>query len=88
MEYDGGTYISQVEAPNPRQALFNWVCQLNTKDVSNFGTKSKGRLMKQLLEDEREDMLFVALEGVQNVYCHSVKVKKHWMLINWVQTVK
>ena len=81
MEYAGGTYISQVNAPSPKSACVKWAQSLDVSQVSGMGIRSKESLIEQMKEEAP-----VPLNGLVNTWCRSVLIRGELGLINLVQT--
>jgi len=83
-EYRGGTYIAQVKAKGPRQALTRWAKELSPKIVARLGARAKASLVRVLAE--RSDGLTgpTALAGLPNVWCAGFPVPGG--LVNLVRT--
>jgi len=81
MEYAGGTYLSQVNAPSPKSACVKWAQGLDESQVSGMGLKSKDSLIEQMKEEAP-----VPLDGLVNAWCKSALVRGELALINLVQS--
>jgi len=81
MEYAGGTYLSQDNAPSPKSACVKWAQGLDESQVSGMGLKSKESLIEQMKEEAP-----VPLDGLVNAWCKSALVRGELALINLVQT--
>jgi len=79
-EYDGGTYVAQVNANSPRAALLSW---LEGKDI-------RDQIPTDVQKDVREELVSssgpVAINGCQNTWCHTSSSNKGLVLINIVRT--
>ena len=62
-EFEGGTYVSQVEAQHPKKATRQWAAQLEIQQIPNFTQVMKENLKKSV---EHEDA--TPVEGVTNVW--------------------
>ena len=83
MEYLGGTYISQVEAINHKEAMKIWLDNLKWQEIENFTLNDKLSLIKENFVDE-EPML---IEGLKNTWCFLIQTKKGTGFVNYVRTV-
>lgn len=81
LDYDGGTYLSQVKARNPRQACLKWADQLDLRAV--FGV---ARVGKDLLQNEIAEEQPVLLDGLKNVWCMSLRIRDKLAFLHVVQT--
>jgi hypothetical protein len=80
LEFDGGTYISQVRAASVRGAVVKYAAQV----VGNQAV-GKPSTRQRLADGLREDKP-VAIEGVRNVWCCSTAVGTKSALVNIVST--
>lgn len=46
LEYKGGTYLSQISAASPQEALMKWSERLNVNEIKGLGEKTKEQLIK------------------------------------------
>lgn len=81
MEYAGGTYISQVNAPSAKSACVKWAHKLNASEIKGLGVKGKESLIEQM-----KDEIPVALNDTLNAWCTSALISGKSALINLVQT--
>jgi hypothetical protein len=81
IEYEGGTYISQIKAPSPKSACVKWAQKLDGSQVKGLGLKGKESLIEQMKEESP-----VAIDGMLNAWCNSTLVRGRLALINLVQT--
>lgn len=80
MDFQGGTYISQVNASSPKSACVKWAENLETAKIQGLGLKGKGFLIEEMKEPP------VALKGVLNTWCTSTLIFGKGAYINLVQT--
>lgn len=80
--FDGGTYIAQVHARTPREALVSWANQLDVRAVAGMGPASRSRLIEDMIDENP-----VPIDGTSSVWCASSLVRGKLMLINLVRTV-
>lgn len=84
LEYRGGTYLSQVRADTPREALLMWARERK-------GGEEKGKLFRELRSyvraRARED-LPTAVNGCHNVWCFSAVLKNRLILAHLIATYK
>lgn len=81
LEFDGGTYISQVQAQDAKSAPEVWGASLKSGDVRGLRDASIRRLRADLASDEP-----VPLTGLEMVWCMSTLVRGRLALVNFVQT--
>jgi hypothetical protein len=89
MEYREGTYISQVRASSPKQAVKRWARQLNPKDIWGFGANAKEQLLNDLSGTEKWNDKFpfpTPLNHVANTWCTTALVRGHVAMIHLVKT--
>lgn len=83
LEYEGGTYISQIEADSPNNGSKLWAENLDEREIYNFGSKSKEILLAQISEETP-----VPIMNIENVWCVSYIIRGKLALVNIVQTQK
>ena len=81
MDYAGGTYIDQVDAPSVNLACIKWAENLDSSQI--YGIKNK---RKELLMREMQDASPVQLDGLVNAWCTSALVAGRLALINIIKT--
>ena len=87
VDYNGGTYISQITAPNPKSAVRSWADNFPIEAVPGLGAKSKQELIRILQRDEEEDGInYVLIDGLTNTWCASHLVRGKLMSILFVET--
>lgn len=80
-EYKGGTFISQHKATDLKTAVFSWIDNLQVKE---FKEEEKG-IIREKFSDE--DFFPHPLNEVDNVWCGAISAKRHFLLVNIVETV-
>lgn len=82
LDFDGGTYVSQVWAFSNREAMSKWFTQVCPKveDLSVF--------MKSFTLSEWEKLEIVPLSGLKNIWCGSLMVKDNLAILHLVATDK
>ncbi len=73
LEFGGGTYIRQVRAAAPQNALSKLAA----------GTDAKAKLFRALANDD-----VVSIDGVANCWCSSTSHRGKFALINIVKTAE
>jgi hypothetical protein len=81
MEYAGGTYVSQVNAPAPESACVKWAQSLDVSEVDGLDLNGKESLVEQMREETP-----TPLEDLVNVWCKSALVRDELAIINLVRT--
>jgi hypothetical protein len=81
LDYAGGTYVSQSDADNEREALFEWVRRLRSERIADG------------ISDEMADAFqgathsnLAALGGVVGVWCATATGREGLALVNVVAT--
>ena len=69
LEYRRGTYMTQVVANGPRQALGRWAEGLSPKVVARLGARAKAALPRVVVECRRQIDGPTAIAGLPNVWC-------------------
>jgi predicted neuraminidase len=78
-EYLGGTYIVQVHASSPADAVLSW---LNTRSVQKYIPDEARLAVRATLADDSP----VALNDCTNVWCFTTSTKAGLILINLALT--
>lgn len=81
LDFAGGTYISQVNAPSPTSASVKWASELDTSELKGIGAKNKESLENQMKEEQPHP-----LDGLLNTWCVAARLRGGLALINIVQT--
>lgn len=81
LEFDGGTYLSQVTAPSSRAAPAIWARAHIPNPLPGFGPASNKKLAQELSESEP-----VAIAGLHATWCISATVRGKLALVHFVQT--
>ncbi len=85
MDFRGGTYISQVNAPNQNKAAEIWANEINTKEIMYFSEKSKQELIKALPELIKENEI-VELDNLLNIWSFTFQFKTGFAIVNIIKT--
>jgi hypothetical protein len=80
LEFDGGTYISQLRSTSPSRAAKKYAAQLVTNEA--LGTLTLRKRLATAVSGEKP----VAVNGVRNVWCCAVSVGNKLALLNIIQT--
>jgi hypothetical protein len=81
LEYDGGTYLSQVQSQSQNAAVRKW-----GKHFLKDSTTGLPSILKKALVDNLIIESTIPIAGVSNVWCISASVRKKLALVNLVQT--
>ncbi|MEO6807386.1 MAG: hypothetical protein ABI286_02730 [Edaphobacter sp.] len=81
LEFGGGTYISQVKAQGPSEALTEWITTQSDADLSSW--KLDRTKMAKLFAEESPHLL----DGLQNAWCMSASLANGFALANIIKTV-
>ena len=79
LDFKGGTYISQVRARTPSEALRSWAKSRALTGV--YGLTARGRIKLRETLDE-----LVELDGLKNAWCATASPGRVSALINLVRT--
>ena len=79
-EYNGGTYLSQVEAADLREVLPLWLKQTADKELARWSVK------RSLLADDFCGENPVQVEGLKNVWCVARVIHDSLALANIITT--
>jgi len=82
MDYLGGTYISQVEASNNREAMNKWLRELKIEDIDMFTREDQKNLIMNDFEDEEP----VLITGMKNVWNTNVRTQKGCGSVHFIKT--
>lgn len=82
MDYIGGTYISQIKAPNELEAMRLWIRNLEIKEIEGFSIKDKNKLIETDIDGESPTLI----KGLENVWHFLINTKKGFGYINFVKT--
>lgn len=88
-EFQGGTYISQIESNDLKNSLPKWIEKIteDQSEIAQLGPKILDEIKNQLISDSL-DNIPVPLDGLLNTWCTSLNTKKGVGLLNIVKTVK
>lgn len=80
LEYDGGTYISQVRGNSPSAALKKWTAEFR---VAGLTKARREELVRGLTGD-----VLTAISGARGVWCLSATCGRKLALMNIVETTE
>jgi hypothetical protein len=83
MEFEGGTYISQVKASSPKSACVKWAESLDASGIYRLSEAGKS-----ILVEEMKNVAPTAIKGVLNTWFSSALILGKSANINLVQTVE
>ena len=86
MEYQGGTYISQVWADDETSALIEWAVKLDIRTSKGIGRQIKQRIISELEQGYAHNKP-VPLNGVVNVWFAALLVRNKMLFIDIIKTV-
>jgi hypothetical protein len=81
LDYEGGTYISQRRALDPRQAFLEWISSIITDEIA----ERESIAVAQAFE-HREDEVLVPIDALTNVWCVACSNDIGLALLNIIQT--
>src|SRR5262245_52732914 len=83
LDYRGGTYISQVEARGPAEALEAWLDTIDLDEITGLTNRSRARFRESILSHHND---IVPVNEVQNVWCASGVVRGALALVHIIHT--
>jgi hypothetical protein len=83
MEFEGGSYISQVKASSPKSACVKWAEILDPSGIYRLSETGKSILVEEMRKE-----VPVAIKGVTNTWFTSAVIRGKSANINLVQTVE
>lgn len=81
MDFEGGTYLSQVRAPDVKTAPGVWAAGLKPGEIPGLGSALLRRLQSKVASDEP-----VPVTGLERVWCSSALVRGRSVLVHFVET--
>ncbi len=84
MDFRGGTYISQVKADAPQQAMINWANSLDYKQIKYLGQKNKQHIIETI---EEEFDTLTTISTVKNIWIFQLLLSTGFATIHFIQTV-
>jgi len=85
MSFRAGTYISQVNASNEKQAVEAWAKELNTKEIQYLGNKTKQSFINEL-PDELKEFPPLPIDETKNVWIFDCRFKTGFATIHIIKT--
>ena len=82
-DYKEGTYLSQFEGDNPKQALHNWAKKYDLNQIEGMGESERTEVIEELLDED-----LMPIKTLSNVWCASSTVNNNLLLIHIVKTNK
>ena len=82
LQYDGGTYVSQVVEQNNLDAMRKWLRELDVSEIPGFTEVDKQLLIKDDFSDETP----IQLKDCINIWCFGLRTNKELALVNFVLT--
>ena len=83
LEYEGGTYVSQVSAASPNLAPKAWAEGLDWAGVWKSEPLSKDELV-----DAMQSSVPTPINGVKHTWCCAALLNGHTALIHFIQTAE
>lgn len=81
MAFRGGTYISQIHAPQLPEAIKLWGDNLEIKDIQYIKTAGKLQLIKELV-----DIDYVTLDSLRNAWFFCLHIRAGFIMVNVIKT--
>jgi hypothetical protein len=85
LDYAGGTYLDQVEADSPCEALILWAKAINPKVITELGKSGRGQLLEAAALSKTESDI-VEVTGLVNVWCWTGRAQNKLALVHIVKT--
>ena len=83
IDYNGGTYIKQIETETPRMAAINWASNLETKNIPGLGLSSKKLIISEIKNIDNSP---IEVKETTNVWCTTFSARGRLGLINIIKT--
>ena len=84
LDYNGGTYVSQIEGRSLKIVILKWVRQL---DLDTIRVKNDNKeCIETSIKDNIEEP--VLLDGMRNVWCIALRLDRKLAIVNMVKTNK
>jgi len=79
-EYRGGTYLAQIEAAGPREAVARWLEQISAEELQAWIAD------RAAMEEAFAEEVPIAIRGLRNVWCVTRTLNGDLALANIVAT--
>lgn len=85
-DFQAGTFISQVNAISPKNAVEEWLLSLQKEDykIPEIGKVELDYMTQELKGEHAEEP--TSILTVDNVWCSSFSLKKGYLLLNIIKT--
>lgn len=83
LDYQGGTYISQVHAQTHSEAPKIWIKELDWTSIPKVERKFRNKLLSEI-ELEKP----IEIEGLNKTWCLSPTIADNLALVHFTQTVE
>jgi hypothetical protein len=84
LDYRGGTYIQQVTAAGPHQAIRKWTKALDVDAIPGVGKRGGRELARSAVD---EDFTPTPITGLAGVWCATTLLREFLALVTLVETV-
>ncbi len=81
MDFEGGTYLSQVSAGSPEEALSGWAKNMNWNEVAGAEGISVPEVMEELIDEALSP-----IEGLVNVWCFTISPREKLGIVHVVES--
>jgi len=81
MEFEGGTYLSQIRATSAEAALEKWVHGLDVKKIEGMTAAIKRQFVEWLPEARP-----VAVDGLKSAWCSGFVSRSRSALVHFIRT--
>ena len=83
MDWNGGTYCSQVQATSYLEAPQIWATEIDFKKIPGLGAASKNNLIAQSKDIENAP---IQLAGLESIWCITFSLRGKLALVNFIRT--
>ncbi len=81
LDFQGGTYISQLSSRSVNSAVKKWAKELDTDEIFGMGNSVKQEIINEVEKD-----VPIPLKGLKRTWCVSALTGKGLALVNVVET--
>jgi hypothetical protein len=81
MEYKGGTYLSQVESGDVREAVEKWATSFNYEAVEGMTASSKEVVLEDIMHEDP-----ASVSGLTNTWACCIQIENDVALLHIIRT--
>lgn len=87
MEFQEGTYITQVHARDLEKSLYEWTNKLREESIEiyNLDSATLSEITEQIIASDTQEIP-TPVKGLQNVWCLTLNTKQGFGIVNIVKT--